>query len=482
MTALINMPRAARKRQPSGRVGINYALLGTANGKFYIPNSAVTSLLYPDILDGSARFFGYNATGAAWLAGTDFSYWRFPLGDESSQSITVIWSGVLTSNNGVLVRDYTSGGGFIPIWNNAGTYDVRLGGTDYTGAGSWAANTQQTIVVTGSAAGVRLFANGQNLISSSTAPASATPLSRWVLYRNGSSTSYVAGETNLLAILSSPLKAAVAQQLSVNPWQLFTPPSSRFYLIPSSGGGLSPVYQDGLIRWNLLEEVQQDASLRWDVATTVHNDQVVRWNLLEGVLSEFSVRWNLLVDVQQDITARWDTLTTAQQEVIVRWNALDSVQQNQTLRWDVLSSLLSVQNDVVLRWDALSAVQQDALLRWNLANEVAQSLNTRWNLLKSVEISQDLRWDIAVEVANQVALRWDLLASLTAENDLTLRWDLLAIAENEIELRWNVGDQLQIQTVEARVFLVRGEDRVFKVNTSDRAFAVNASDRTIGVI
>jgi hypothetical protein len=322
---------------------------------------------------------------------------------------------------------------------------------------------------------------------------------------------------------------AYIKALSENPYQIFTPRPARFILIPSSGGGTSSIYQDGLIRWHILQEIQNDASLTWDVKVSLQNDLLTRWNVLTGVLSDTTLRWHSLAAIQQDTLLRWDvasalfavqqdatlrwnmlsavqqeviarwnslasleqdvvarwnllstieqdtilrwhTLTAVQQDHLLRWNALQSLSQDQALRWDVLSEILSAQNDVVVRWDSLSAVQQDALLRWNLATQIEQSLAVRWNLLNAIEVDAALRWDIAVAVANEILLRWDLTESLTASNDLSLTWDLLAVAENQIELRWNLGDNSLTPGI--RVFLVRGEDRTFRVVSEDRTFGV----------
>lgn len=327
---------------------------------------------------------------------------------------------------------------------------------------------------------------------------------------------------------SRALSVAEILELSMDTRAIFTAIPARFYLIPSSGGGTYAVYQDGLIRWSLLQTISQDAFLQWDVKISLENDLLTRWNILTGVLADTtirwdalaaiqadiplrwdvasvlsavqqdaSIRWNLLSAIQQDVMARWNSLASVEQDValrwnlltaidqdtilrwhtltrveqdhLLRWNALQSLSNDQAIRWDVLYTIFSAQNDVALRWNSLSAVQQDALLRWNLATQIEQSLSTRWNLLNAVEISQAVRWEIAVAVANDIALRWDSTESLTA-SDLLLTWNLLAVSENQIELRWNIGDNSL--TPGTRIFLVRGDDRIFHVVSEDRTFGV----------
>jgi len=529
MTALINMPRAAWKRQPQGMADVNWnnsLTRGLLLCALPFQNNAVDHSI-PNIPSGG---IGFVSTSLGIEANSQNNTGvMFALNKPKA----MLWYGSVFNSNeryiGIFAKTNRLGFYFYVDGTNQVQFVIVSTGWDTKNTGVFIENNKPALLISSSSSNSnhKVFINGKFIASYSNNIDLSVMDIGGAYYKDSY---YYDGKIYggaLYSVWNRSLDDFEIKFLYENPWQLFESRPSRFILIPSSDA--SSVYQDGLIRWHILAAIQQDATLRWDVRITAQNDVLTRWNVLEGVLADTVLRWNSLAEIQQDSALRWDiasalssvqqdavlrwnlltiaqqdvitrwnllaaiqsdvvsrwnlltsaqqdtiirwnTLTTAEQDALLRWNALQSLESNQTLRWDVLSEVLSAQNDATLRWNTLSTIQQDALLRWNLAIAVEQSLATRWNLLNAVEISHAVRWNIAVEVANAIVLRWDSVESLLVSNDLNLTWNLIAVAENDIELRWNLGDSSV--TPDSRIFLVRGEDRTFHLAVSDRIFGV----------
>lgn len=532
MAHLIRMPRAVRRRQPQGAVEVNW--------RHPLARQLVFSVVPGVVLNGKWTVVGDTSTVITQTGiARSFDDTKYAIQDDNllssiSNQCTWLWLGRWKSSSSFIFGNTAPDN----LNYNAGLYITSLAYPAFYIRTSSVTSAQHSVTLNSTSnyflvgvydgSTLTLYKNGVSVATSgqsgnvSQTSGTHIAISRW--NNNG-----VTQEMQLGVVFSRALSEIEVKSLNENPWQLFRPAPARFILIPSAGGGTSPIYQDGLLRWHILQAIQQDSSLRWDVRISAQNDQLVRWNLLEGILAETSLRWNNLAAIQQDsllrwdvasallavqqdasirwnlltttqqdvitrwnalaniesdLAARWNLLTAAQQDIILhwntltrveqdrmlRWNALTTLQQDQSIRWDILSEVLSAQNNTTLRWNTLSAVQQETLLRWNIAIAVEQSLATRWNLLNAVEVSQTTSWNIAIAVANEIITRWDISALTAVLNDATLRWEMIGVAENEIELRWSVGDATATPAI--RVFLVRGEDRTFQVVTEDRTFGV----------
>lgn len=254
MTALINLPRAAWKRQPPGHVQVN-AANGLTQGLISLYHAPTDRDL---VLNRQA--FGYKATSPYF---------------ESRGVKSVTDRGVAAPANAALATAVNGFPGLQPIavtmlqlqrFASSGTY------TSSSNAG-WA-NGGYNLGVRYSSANFFPFAgvgleqavslkddrwHWLGVSNNSTGQAIAWKDGRAVVTNNSAAAVSYSGLTNgydafyvntkvpcvLSAVWNRALSAEEHAELYKNPWQLFQSAPSRFYLIPSSGGVLTLIVQNG---------------------------------------------------------------------------------------------------------------------------------------------------------------------------------------------------------------------------------------------
>lgn len=82
----------------------------------------------------------------------------------STRSFTIAGRIKTLASNGVGVGIRDNGSNIV-LWRNGTTFDMRLGGTDYTGAGTYALDTIYDYAITSGASAARLFVNGNIIIN-----------------------------------------------------------------------------------------------------------------------------------------------------------------------------------------------------------------------------------------------------------------------------------------------------------------------------
>ncbi len=168
------------------------------------------------------------------------AYWDIPTASTgTSNRNSFLWVGMVHTSGAHVLRDDTSSGGMIPIWQSGGQFRYRNGSTDYTAAGTFADNTEYCILATAGNSYGQLWVDG-NLLVNDSGTAISDFTSPFKLSRNGASGPNYDTTTVLLAIFDKPV-AAYAQRLSRNPWQLFAPLRRRVVVGFSAGGGAGNV-------------------------------------------------------------------------------------------------------------------------------------------------------------------------------------------------------------------------------------------------
>lgn len=166
------------------------------------------------------------------------AYWDISAPTNANRN-AYLWVGMVHTSGAIVLRDDTSSGGTIPIWQSGGQFRYRNGATDYTAAGTFSDNTEYAILATAGASYGQLWVDG-NLLVNDSSIAFIDITSPFKLSRNGASGPNYDTTTVLLAIFDKPV-AAYAQRLSRNPWQLFAPLRRRVVVGFSAGGGAGNV-------------------------------------------------------------------------------------------------------------------------------------------------------------------------------------------------------------------------------------------------
>jgi hypothetical protein len=183
--------------------------------------------------------------GRGLANGNETSYWTLPVLTELPSLGSFLWVGAQNGGTSTIVlRDSTSSSGTIPIWRNSG-FDMRLGGTDYTGAGTFNAGPVYSVLVTAGASAGRLYVDGALVINGST-PGATGLTSPWCIHQNGNSGQGGLSTSLLLAIWDRELTQKEALSVSLNPWQLFAPAQRRTFAFQSSGFDAAELVISGL--------------------------------------------------------------------------------------------------------------------------------------------------------------------------------------------------------------------------------------------
>lgn len=251
MAELINMSRAAWKRQPSGVVRKNPSILekwNVSEGIVCLPvqqtpvhlmsnttielvNTAYTNLVSTE--GGYLYVFMEGIGGTGRLL-------RMQTGSPNTRSFVFMTRFRINADlggSGLLMRSGTTGetSTLIPLWRSGTAFDMRVGGTDYTAAGTFNVGQFYNLTIIGSETSCQLYVNNDLIINGSVA-ASATIDSDFCIGDvTGGALASNTLEFQYILFLKKAFPFDTIRALHENPWQLFAPAPSRFYLIPSSG-------------------------------------------------------------------------------------------------------------------------------------------------------------------------------------------------------------------------------------------------------
>lgn len=194
---------------------------------------SVTGTAFNPVAGATSITFEQNKFGRA-VRGNGSAYWDFPVRtDSSSNLLTIVFAGRVNGANGVILRDESGSGGTIPLWRNSG-FDTRLGGTDYTAAGTFNTGTDYCIVVAAKPTGTEVWVDGVLQITSASVGGSGT-LTPWHFGKNGTSAEICDMAWSHLAILDRGVSSDIARQLSIDPLPLYA--ARRIWVPKSAGGG-----------------------------------------------------------------------------------------------------------------------------------------------------------------------------------------------------------------------------------------------------
>jgi hypothetical protein len=124
---------------------------------------------------------------------------------------------------GVIAR---AGASNILLWMNAGKFDMRVGGTDYTETGTFATGRIYNICIIGDASSCRLYVDGVLVINGGVAGLDS--LSDFVFGDDGGGGGGVFQYQHVL-FWNRPLGIPEIKSLSANPWQIFKPLPRRIF-------------------------------------------------------------------------------------------------------------------------------------------------------------------------------------------------------------------------------------------------------------
>jgi hypothetical protein len=120
----------------------------------------------------------------------------------------------------------------ILLWRNSG-WDMRVGGTDYTAAGTYNLNQVYDYALTSGSSAVDLYVDGVSTIAGGAGGAGTLSDTDVFSDSSGGGAQYI--DIWWLGVWNRKLTAQEVWQLKVNPWQIFKAPPKYMFVAPSTG-------------------------------------------------------------------------------------------------------------------------------------------------------------------------------------------------------------------------------------------------------
>lgn len=175
------------------------------------------------------------------------------LGGNQNANLTLPSAGLSTRSFSILARLRTTAsdgagvgardnGSNILLWRNGTTFDMRVGGTDYTGAGTFALDTPYDYAITSGASSAKLYVDGKLLINGGVAGSGTLANLIVGADQQGGGSQNV--EFEWLYLFDRELSALEVASVFARPWHVF-PSKRRKKLISIGSGGDLIAYASG---------------------------------------------------------------------------------------------------------------------------------------------------------------------------------------------------------------------------------------------
>lgn len=379
MTALINLPRAAWKRQPSGLVSVDLANPANRDLALLVTPSMRVNAVNQSLLTIAGTRLHISSLGRSYGFSSVFGIGSTDKLDtvvnknlsQKSVFIIALRNGDGGNNLGRLIE----GPGF-KIYNNNSFFGYAIE-SDFSGNDQVDYSARQndggffrlTITHNGQAGVAHKFYNS-GIAASSTVFSSGSGtvnsgLGTYVIGNRGGLDRVWDGAINLVAVWSRVLSDTEIISINQNPWQLFKPAPSRFYLIPSSGGATTyttTLSIDALIqRAGLTQSTSIDALLQSAFSRSLSLDSLV------AAVQSKTISLDALLQIVGTRTVSIDALLQATKTSAVSVDALVQMTLSQSLSLDALivaasASSASTDLDALIQALKTAGISLDALL------------------------------------------------------------------------------------------------------------------------
>lgn len=232
-------------RAEIARLGLVSGFLVTKSSLNEIEPGALTSKPGTALVEGAYQN-GLARRFTETVEGTERNF-ALPTKSVNARSFT-FWTrlkvNIATGAPGVISRsgttkdDAAASGGSILLWRNGTTFDMRVAGSDYNGAGSWNLGQWYDIKIVGSASSCRLYVNDVLTIDGGAAPSAA--LEQFLHFGDVSGGGAADGAFDTQGIL---LANKAWTDNTFNPWQIIEPEISRIWIDDAASVSLPTLVQ-----------------------------------------------------------------------------------------------------------------------------------------------------------------------------------------------------------------------------------------------
>ncbi len=378
MVALLNMPRAAWKRQPNRPLQVNWnnpltnqliLLTDLLQGREVVSQTSMTKVGTKNVVRSDGRSLGFLSPYGVGATDRVVTSLNAPLNQFSTFNL-FLRNGAGGNNLG---RIFSSS--FTQIYNVGTEYHYLVVFSTTTGV--WIMprlfdgqflNILTTHDASATANDPKIYINGQSVSLMRYASPGGTAIGFTGVFCVGNIDAGTRGWDGLIklnVVWGRVLSPFEVKELSTNPWQLFAPAPSRFILIPSIGGATTytdTLSIDALIqRAGLTQSTTIDALLQSAFSTSLSLD-----SLIAAVQSE-TLSLDALLQIVGTRTVSVDALLQAAKSGTVSIDSLVQMTLAQSLSLDALimaasTSSAAVSLDALIQAFQTAGVSLDALL------------------------------------------------------------------------------------------------------------------------
>jgi len=198
----------------------------------------------------------------------------------------------------------------------------------------------------------------------------------------------------------------------------------------------TPVNDDLVLQWDILDLVYDDLELVWDLNNTINDDLVLQWDLLNLVNDDTELIWDIHNLATDDLELVWDMQELATDDIEFVWDMAGVVNDDLVLVWDILQSSYPVNDDLVLQWDIHELVTDDLALPYDIFNLVSDDLALPYDIFNIANDDLVLVWDLLNLVNDDLVLQWDILDLVY--DDLELVWDIYILANDTVQFLYDI--------------------------------------------
>ena len=229
------------------------------------------------------------------------------------------------------------------------------------------------------------------------------------------------------------------------------------------------VYKDLLAQWDILGLVYKDQQFVWDILNLVNKDQIFQWDIAELVYKDLTLQWDMSGQVYKDQTFQWDILNLVNKDLTAIWDILNLVYKDQQFQWDILNL---VYKDATFQWDMSGSVNKDLTAQWDIFNTVNKDQQFQWDILSLVYKDMTLQWDISELVYKDLTAQWDMAGIVN--KDLTAQWDIYELVNKDVTAQWDIFNLVnKDQQFQWDIYSLVYKDQTFQWDIESSATAVN---------
>ena len=259
------------------------------NGKMFEVGSAFSSNALVSMRGGT----GLRVNG---VSGSQTRNLILPTAGISTRSFTLFARLRTTRADGAGVGARDNGNNIL-LWRNSGAWDMRVGGLDYTQAGTYALDTVYDYAITSGPTAAKLFVNGEIIINGGAAYAGT--LANLIIGNDPLGGGAQDVDIQVLGFYNRELSASEVRSVLANPYKLLRRLPRRVF-VNLGAGGATEVHSENAITYNVRSLLLSDTGLAYYIRTLLSTQSGVEYAIRNAIWRNDEVGYLLRATVAQN--------------------------------------------------------------------------------------------------------------------------------------------------------------------------------------